>query len=206
MKSSAARVSASARRIASSGIDCPKETVAVLTMPTGAIEAARIGRVAVQLDHLFLGEPRGLMKPVDVLSDDRGRPATTDQFGDGPVTAVRLRLTQRRVDGKAAAPSLAPGRFRCHEGAEIDGRLSRPDAAGTAEIGNSRFSADPRPGEDGDAPGLPDQLLEREDVAVEGHESLWQIWHRRPTTVEMRMRACPANRHAPLKSRDRIPV
>src|SRR5207302_1422737 len=47
-----------------------------------ALEAVRVGRVAVQLDDLLVGDAGGLMEPVDVLGDHRSGRAAADELGD----------------------------------------------------------------------------------------------------------------------------
>ena len=87
----AASVASCARCISASGIDWPKEMVAVLIMPpqagaerealvdgkdlphpielvaSAAIEAGGVGGIAVQLDHLGVGHAGCLVQAIDVL-------------------------------------------------------------------------------------------------------------------------------------------
>ena len=64
------------------------------------------------------------------------------------MAAVGLRLAHRRIGCKPPPPGLAPRLVRCEEVGKVDRPHPRPDAAGAAEVGNARFRADPRAGED----------------------------------------------------------
>ena len=178
MNRSAAMVSISARRIASAGIAWPNEIVAVLTKPPqasqsgavssrskawrsavelvarAAIEAVRVGRVAVQFDDAIPGDAGGLMQPVDVLGDDRRRRAAADQRSDRAMAAVGRRGAKGLLHRKAPAPGLAARLLRGEKIGEIDRRHLGPDAAGAAEIGDARFGADAGAGKDDGAARL----------------------------------------------------
>ena len=78
-------------------------------VPLRALETVRIGRVAVQFDHLRGRNAGGLMEPVDVLGDNRSSRTAANELGNGAVTAVRLCSAPGIVSLEAAPPSFAPG-------------------------------------------------------------------------------------------------
>src|ERR1700726_3251500 len=108
-----------ARRIASSGIACPNEMVAVFTgssqtvqsgaLPLSAADAAGVGGVAVKLDDMFGRKSRYLMQIVDVLGDDGGNLAAPVQRSQRAMTASRPRRGEGRLHRKAPPPCLIPG-------------------------------------------------------------------------------------------------
>ena len=102
----------------------------------------------MQFDDPVVGDPGGLVQPVDVLGDHRGDLAAANEFGDRAMASVRRRGAKRFFHRKAPPPGFAPRLFRGEKIGEIDRRHARPDAAGAAEIGNSGFGADPGTGED----------------------------------------------------------
>ena len=78
-------------------------------VPCAAIEAGRVGRVAVQLDD-FLGRHAGrLMQPVDILRDDGADLAAPHQRIDRAVAAIGQGAAEVILHREAASPSLAPG-------------------------------------------------------------------------------------------------
>ena len=107
-----------------------------------AIEARRVGRVAVQLDDPVLGHARSLVQPVHILRDHAAGLAAFDEFGDGAVAPVGLGLLDHGVSCELARPGLAPGLLGGDEIAEIDRLVLVPDPARRAEIRDSRFGAD----------------------------------------------------------------
>ena len=132
MNRSDASVSSSARIIAAGGIDWPNEIVAVLTNPPHdtqhgaspvrsnstldirqlvalrAVQAMRIGGVAVQLDHPVRRHARRLMQPVDILRDHRRCLAAVDQRRHRAMAAIGFRLAHRLVGREPPPPGLAP--------------------------------------------------------------------------------------------------
>ena len=52
-----------------------------------AVQAGRIGRIAMQFDHAFRSKARDLMQVVDVLSDDRGNFSSAMQRGQCTMSA-----------------------------------------------------------------------------------------------------------------------
>jgi hypothetical protein len=69
-----------------------------------AIEAACVGRVAVQFDDLRIGDARALVQPVDVLGDDGGHASLLDQFGERAMAGIGLGLEHGLVGGELAPP------------------------------------------------------------------------------------------------------
>ena len=157
----------------------PKEMVAVLTMPPqarhvgsvssrlkvlgdglqlvarSAVETARVGRVAVELDEPVLGDAGFLVQPVDVLGDDAGNLAAADELGDGEVAAIGRGVVDGLPGGELAPPGLAARLLGMHEVLEVDGLVLGPDAPGAAEVRDAGLGADAGPGEDdGAAAGL----------------------------------------------------
>ena len=141
----------------------PVELVAL-----AAVEAGRIGGVAVQLDHLVVGHAGGLVQPVDVLGDDGCHPALLDEAGERAVAGVGGGLLQGLVARELAPPGLAAGFGGGHEVAEVDGPELGPDAAGRAVVGDARFGGDAGAGEGHHAFRLGDHALEIVDL---GHRS-----------------------------------
>jgi hypothetical protein len=135
-------------------------------IPLRAVEAMGIGGVAVQLDHFRIGNAGVLVQPVDVLGDDRGGAAGTDQFGAGAVAAVGGGLSKCVLHVETPFPGFPAGFVGAHEVAEIDRGVLGPDAAGGAEVGNAGFGADPGAGEQDDAIGGVDQAGEFFQVVV----------------------------------------
>jgi hypothetical protein len=112
-----------------------------------AIEARRVGRVAVQFDDLVLRNSGGLVQPVDVLGDHRRDLAAPHQRIDRAMAAVGERRPEDLLHREAPPPGFAARLLRGEELAEIDRRHLRPDAAGAAKIGDSGFGADAGAGE-----------------------------------------------------------
>ena len=76
-------------------------------VPLAAVQAVRVGRVAVQLDHLVVGDAAVLVQPVDVLGDHGAEAALLGQLGERAVASVGLGLQHRLVGRELAAPRLA---------------------------------------------------------------------------------------------------
>src|SRR5271165_4464805 len=96
-------------------------------VPPRAIEAVRVGRVAVQLDDLVHGNAGGPMEAVDVLGDHRSGGTAADELGNGAMPAVRLRVSPGVIGFEAAPPSFAPSFLGGKEIREIDWRHLGPD-------------------------------------------------------------------------------
>ena len=141
----------------------PVELVAL-----AAVEAGRIGGVAVQLDHLVVGHAGGLVQAVDVLRDDGCHLALLDEAGERAVAGVGGGLLQGLVARELAPPGLAAGLGGGHEVAEVDGPELGPDAAGRAVVGDAQFGGDAGAGEGHHAFRLGDHALEIVDL---GHRS-----------------------------------
>ena len=75
-----------------------------------AADAAGIGGVAVQLDHVVGLEARHLMQIVDVLGDDRGDLAGPVERGQRAVAAAGLCRGKGRLHRKAPPPGLRRAR------------------------------------------------------------------------------------------------
>ena len=88
------------------------------------------------------------MKAIDVLGNDGRGGAAADQFGDGTVAAVRLRIAPGVIGFEAAPPGLTPGILGGEEIREINRRHLCPDAARAAKIRDPRLGADASTGED----------------------------------------------------------
>ena len=100
------------------------------------------------------------MESVAVLGDDTVEFPHTVQFTDGLVPVVRFGFGYQRPEQFLAFPVLFAA---CLGGEEfLVGRLIGiepvPNAAGAAEIGDSRFGADSGAGEDNDLFGLGDNI------------------------------------------------
>src|SRR5277367_4548498 len=136
-----------------------------------AIEAVRVGRVAVQFDDPVFGNTGGLVQPVDVLGDDRSGRAAADQFGDRAMAAVRRGALKSFLHRKAPPPGLAARLLRGEKIGKVDRGHFCPDAAGAAEIGNARFGADAGAGKDDGATRFVDHPGEFGDVGIE-HQAI----------------------------------
>jgi len=138
-------------------------------IPPRAIEAMRVGRVAVQFDDLLGGNAGGLMEPVDVLGDHRSGGAAAHELGNRTMTAVRLRVAPGVVGLETATPGFAPGLLGGEKIREVDRRHLGPNPARAAEIGNSRFGADAGASEDDGLAGPVDEAGELGDLIIDRH-------------------------------------
>ena len=138
-----------------------------------ALQAVRIGRIAVDFDDAVLGDPCGLVEAVDVLGDEGAGTAGGDKMGAGAVASIGAGGAQGGVGGEFAAPGLAAHVLGGDEVTEIDGFHLRPDAAGAAEIGDPRFGGDASAGEQGDARG-------GGEFAREGGNGVWALHEQLP--------------------------
>ena len=130
-----------------------------------AVEAARVGRVAVQLDDLRLRHARALVQAVDVLGDDRRHLALLDQPGERAMAGIGFGLEHGLVGRELAPPRFAPHLLRRHEVVEVDRLVLGPDAARRAEVRDAQFGRDARAGEGDDALGAVDHLAQPVDLA-----------------------------------------
>ena len=128
-----------------------------------ATEAGRIGAVAMQLDHLRVGHARGLVQPVDVLGDDRGRPALPDQPGQRAVPGIGRGTGIVVVHREFAPPGLGPRLAALDEGLEGNRFVDHPGRARRPEIRHARFGRDARPREGDDAAGPVQHRMQRLD-------------------------------------------
>ena len=71
-----------------------------------AVEAETVGRIAVQLDHMFRRDSRGLMKIIDILRDDCGDFAGVVQTGERAMPPPRPGVAELVSHGEAASPGL----------------------------------------------------------------------------------------------------
>src|SRR6185503_15085706 len=126
-----------------------------------AAEAARVSRITVQLDDFVLRHARGLVQVVDVLRDDGARFPGSNQLRDRVMAAVRLRADPAVAIVEAPSPRLAPLLFRREELLEVNWLHPRPDAAGTAKVGNAGLGADARAGEEEGALATVEQRAQR---------------------------------------------
>ena len=105
----------------------------------------------MKLEDLFGGIARFLVEVVDVLRDDAVELSELLQLGYGKVGLVGLRVDDEpALDEK---PPLLEARLGAREktvNREFLGVETGPDPAGASKIGDARFRADPRPGEDDD--------------------------------------------------------
>ena len=138
-------------------------------VPLRALETVRIGRVAVQFDHLRGRNAGGLMEPVDVLGDHRSGGAAAHELGNRTMTAVRLRVAPGVVGLETATPGFAPGLLGGEKIREVDRRHLGPNPARAAEIGNSRFGADAGAGEDDGLAGAVDDAGKLGDLMIDRH-------------------------------------
>ena len=112
-----------------------------------AVEAQRVGGIAVQFDDVMRGNAGGLMKVVDILRHQAWDFAGAIEAGERAVTAPGPGLGETFLHDKAAAPGLVAHMAIGHECVERDRLVFGPQAAGRAEIGDAAFGRYPRPGE-----------------------------------------------------------
>ena len=87
------------------------------------------------------------MKVVDVLGDDCGDCAPSDQLRDGVVTAIGFCIQQAVTVLEPLSPGLLPDLVRRHEVLELYRPDLRPQSTWTAKIGYPRLGAYTGPGE-----------------------------------------------------------
>src|ERR1700733_8794427 len=145
-----------ARRIASSGIACPNEMVAVFTGSPqagqsgawlAAADAAGISGIAMEFDHMLGRKTRVLVQVVDVLGDDGGNLARFIERRQRAMTAARSGRGKGRLHRKTPPPCFVAGVLAGDEFVERDWPVAGPHSAGRAEIGNAGFGGDAGPGE-----------------------------------------------------------
>ena len=138
-----------------------------------AIEAGRVGGVAVQFDDVFGSDARGLVQIVDVLRHHAGRLAGPVERSQRTVPAPRLCAAELILHGEAPPPGLVAHLLAGQEIGELDRPHLGPDAAGRAEIRDAAFGRDAGPGE-------------RHDDACAGRTARAE----RPMAVSSRARSC----------------
>ncbi len=112
----------------------------------------------MQFNDIAGQNARGLMQIVDILRDDRGHFARTVQAREREMPATRLRRCKMRVHGETPAPRLIAHVGAGHELIEGNGLGFGPQAARRAEIRDTAFGRDPRPGKGLDHVGLVNQF------------------------------------------------
>src|SRR5580700_8352053 len=112
----------------------PGQLVAV-----GAIQARRIGRVAVQFDNMFGRDARSLMEIVYVLGDYARHFAHAVKAGQRPMTSSRLGVAELVAHGEAAPPRLVARFLARQEFVEWDGTVLGPKAARGTKVRDTAF-------------------------------------------------------------------
>lgn len=121
-----------------------------------AVEAFRVGRIAVEFDHFIVGDARGLVETVDVLGDHVGDFAGLRKRRDDAVATIGCGRSDSLFGADLSAPGFATHLFRGEEVVEHNRLILVPDPAGAPEIRNAGFSAYARAGEDDGLSGLID--------------------------------------------------
>jgi len=102
-----------------------------------------------------LGTCSGLaVQAVNVLGDNATDFARVFEAHDRLVDHIRSRAQKTFAAFKFVIPMLDPGRFRTHEILIIDRLTSRPDAVGTAKIGDTAFGGNAGAGENDGLRGI----------------------------------------------------
>ncbi len=119
-----------------------------------SLEASQaLGEVhgAVKLEDFFRGIARLLVQVVDVLSDDAFELSEFLHLGYGKVGLVGLRVDDEpALDEKLPLLEARLGAREKTVDREFLGVETGPDPAGASKIGDARFRADSRPGENDD--------------------------------------------------------
>src|SRR5205807_1765181 len=106
----------------------PREVVSL-----AATDAAGVGRVAVQFDHVIGLEARRLMQIVDVLRDDAGNLAGSIERRKRAMPATGLGCCKRRFHRKAATPGLVARFLAGDKFVERDRPVACPQPSGRTE-------------------------------------------------------------------------
>jgi 2-dehydro-3-deoxyphosphooctonate aldolase (KDO 8-P synthase) len=126
-----------------------------------AIEATRVGAVAVQLYDLVGGNARGLMHVVDVLRDHHLDEAFIHEARQGAMPNAWRRTLMVIIKREFTPPGFAPCVLAREETVERHGRIVEPGAAGRAEIRDAAFGRHTGAGEHDEGFGAPHMQGER---------------------------------------------
>ena len=133
-----------------------------------AVEAGRIGAVAVELDHLISRDARLLLQAVDVLRDDGRHLPRGDERGQCEMAAARARAAIEVVHRELAPPRLAARLGAADIGLERDRLVLEPGASGRAEIRHAALGRDAGAGEARDHARAADEHDEILDLVGKG--------------------------------------
>ena len=100
-----------------------------------AIEAGRVGCIAMQLYDVFRSNARGLVQVVDVLSHHAGRLAGAVERSKRLMPAPRLGAAELILHGETPPPGLVARLLAGEEIREVDRPHLGPDAAGERKSG-----------------------------------------------------------------------
>jgi hypothetical protein len=128
-------------------------------MAAAAGQALGIGAVAMQLDDLIGVEAGFLMKPIDILGDDRRHSPRRDKGREANVSQVRTCASIEIVHGEFPPPRLPACVRAMQEKLERDRLVAHPGAVWRAEVGDAALGRDPGPRKARDHTSVLNQVL-----------------------------------------------